>query len=379
MTVRRDSFGKGHNYYLALASEFAAPALRLAARMRAGAPTPRAFWRKGLIIGHSHIGDVLYRTPSLPFLRIALPKCEWHYLTAPVAAAVLQGNPNIDRVLPLLAGDDSWNLRPGGFELLRSERYDVALCTNSLRHHPDLLLSTALAIPNRVAYSHKGLSGLITHPVAIEYPSPFPMYFRAMVASLGEAAGDWPAVPQVHIDEADARLAEECWSRLDAAGRPVIACCPTTRQPDGGWPRRLFMQSLQLAYADTECVVALCGSASDEPILRSLADESTLNCRVLAGSLPLRAFASFLGRCQLVFAQDSAPRHLGNAVRVPVAFFRNLAASRVESGTYCEGERDLAPLNVEVAGPAEREATYQAVTPESIASLLVAAQTSPSA
>lgn len=371
MKVTREVFGRAHNYYLAVTSELVAPLLRLAARSRAGLPTPRTTWRKGLIIGHSHIGDVLYRTPSLPFLRRSLPNCEWHYLTAPAAAQVLHGNPDIDRVIPLLEGDESWDLGAGGFRKLRGEAYDVALCTNSLRHHPDLLLSTALGIPNRVAYSHKGLSGLITHPVLIEYPSPFPAYFRAMVASLADAKGDWPLRPQLRIDEADKRLADECWSSLRLDGRPVIACCPTTRQPDGGWPHRFFLESLEIACGETASVIVLCGAASDEFVLRGLAAGTTLDCRVLAGSLPLRAFAAFLRRCDLVFAQDSAPRHLANAVGTPVAFLRNLAVSRIESGVYCQGERDLAPLDVEFASPAEREAVYRSTRPASLAAMLL--------
>ena len=370
MKVSRDVFGNARNYYLARASEVVAPFLRAASTMRTGPATPRGAWRKGLILGHSHIGDVLYRTPSLPYLRRGMPDCEWHYLTAPAGAEILRGSPDIDRAIPILNGDESWDLNGSGFEMLRRERYDVALCTNTLQHHADLLLAVALGIPNRVAYSHKGLSGLITDPTALKYPSPFPAYFREMVRSITDQPGDWPLIPRVSIAEEDERLAQDCWARLQLDGRRVIACCPTTRQPDGGWPHRFFIDALETACAGTGDVVVLCGAASDEPVLRELATRSRLECRTLAGALPLRSFAAFLRRCSLVFAQDSAPRHLGNAVRVPVAFLRNLAVSRVESGAYCESERDLAPQDVQFAKAPQRDAQYRSVAAESLGSAI---------
>jgi len=297
-----------------------------------------------------------------------MPDCEWHYLTAPAAAEVLRGSPDIDRTIPILSGDESWDLNSAGFEMLRNERYDVALCTNSIRNHPDLLLAVALGIPNRVAYSHKGLSGLITLPVGLKYPSPFPAYFREMVGMLTSYPADWPLTPRISIADEDERLAQECWARLQLEGKRAIASCPTTRQPDGGWPHRFFTEALETVCADMSCVVVLCGAVSDEPVLRDLAARSSIECRTLAGALPLRAFAAFLRRCSLVFAQDSAPRHLGNAVGVPVAFLRNLAVSRVESGSYCDSERDLAPPDVQFANGPQRQAVYRSVSSQSLGS-----------
>ena len=47
-------------------------------------------------------------------------------------------------------------------------------------------------------------------------------------------------------------------------------------------------------------------------------------------------------RCSLVFCPDSGPRHIANAVGTPVVFVRNLFSDRVETGSYCSNEWDLA-------------------------------------
>ena len=89
----------------------------------------------------------------------SLPQCRWFYLCSDESATVLRGRRDLADVLPLVSGEDSWTLKPGGFAALRKHDFDVAQCTNTLRHYPDLLLSAALGIPNRVGYNYKGCRG----------------------------------------------------------------------------------------------------------------------------------------------------------------------------------------------------------------------------
>ncbi len=343
MTLVRAAFRHSRNYYLAVLTELVAPALMAAARLRCGRPSPPSTWRNGLIVGHTHIGDVLYRTASLPYLAQALPNCKWFYLCSDESAVVLRDRRDLADVLPLVAGEDSWTLKPGGFDELRNYNFDVALCTNTLRHHPDLLLSVALGIPNRVAYNYKGLSGLMTVPISLDYPSPFPSYFRTMVSCITGAAGNWDLRPTIALSDSDVELADSFLAGLRLDGAPVLACCPATRQPVGAWPPDQMLAAAQEAADSMGTRVVLCGGPADRPLLESLAERATMRCDILAGTLPLRSFASFLSRCAVVLAQDSAPRHLANAVGTPVVFLRNLSVSRVETGTYCDNELDAAP------------------------------------
>ncbi len=65
----RSAFRQSANFYLACASEPLALAYRTFERAtRRNAPASPAEWRRVLLLGASHIGDVLYNTGSLPAL-----------------------------------------------------------------------------------------------------------------------------------------------------------------------------------------------------------------------------------------------------------------------------------------------------------------------
>jgi ADP-heptose:LPS heptosyltransferase len=310
---------------------------------RGATSEPRA-WRKGLIVGHNHIGDVLYRTCSLSQLAEGLPDCKWSYLASPSSAELLEGNPALSEVLPWNTGENSWDLDKGKFGELRRRNFDVVLCTNTLRHYPDLGLGVALGIPNRVAYSHKGLSGLITRPAPIEFPRPYAEYFRAMVADLTGRSPDWPLQPRVYPDDVDVSAAARARSELGLTDDArVVVCALTTRQASGNWPRSHLVTALESARAELDFEIVLTGGPRDLPELDSVAREFSFPVRVLAGKLGLRALTAFFARCSAMLTLDSGPRHMGNAAGIPVLFARNLSHSREEAGKYCATEIDLAP------------------------------------
>lgn len=374
--IQREAFRKKHNLWLAYASEIGAPLLRAAARTRSRGPaTPNTKWRRGLIIGHTHIGDVLYRTCSLPALREYLPHCEWTYLTSPGSAEILEGNPHVAETLTSIRGEDSWNLTDGAFTDLRSRNFDVVLCSNTLRHYPDIALATALGIPNRIAFSGKGFSGLINHPVPLRFPSPYAAYFRAMVGEITERAPDWPLRPRVYPSEVNLRRADELWTRFALGpSKPVVACSLKTRQARGNWPADVLLSILEQSRARVDFDVVLCGTAADSQELKTLAEDLPFEVRVLAGEATVLEFAAFLQKCSALLTLDSGPRHIGNAVGIPVFFARNLSHSLIEAGKYCETETDLAPP-VEYLEDSEADRVARAQPAGMLADKLVASLT----
>ena len=363
--------------WLAHTSEFVAPLLRTGAAMASrGAPSEPLAWRKGLILGHNHFGDVMYRTCSLEQLAESLPDCEWSYLTSGASADLLAGNPALREVLPWSAGDDAWNLNQGKFGELKQRRFDVVLCTNTLRHYPDLALSVALGIPNRVGYTHKGLSALITRGAPIRFPSAYPEYFRAMVADVGGRPPTWALRPRVYPDDESVAAASAVWREMGLGDGQVVACSLTTRQAFGNWPISHLVAALEQARHQAEFDVVLTGAPSDANELANAATQLSFPVRVLAGKLGLRAFASFLGRCAALLTLDSGPRHIGNAAGVPVLFARNLSHSMIEAGKYCETEIDLAPP-VEYLSDAETRRVVAGLSPAITASRLITTLTNP--
>lgn len=337
------AFRHRKNYALGLASEIVSPLMRPVARLLTGAQSPPASWRRGLILAHNHIGDVLYRTPSLQALRDGLPNCEWSFLTSPTSAEVLKDNPNIAEVIPLYNGDDSWSIPQNSRNEIKAREFDAVICSNTLRHYPDFTLAVSLGIPNRVGFTYKGLSGLVTHPVGINFPSPYAGYFRTIVADLTGQAPDWSLAPEIFLNENDSSEAQRAISSLGLGARPIVACSLTTRQARGNWPVSFMISALVEARRSSDFDVVLCGGQADSDKLEKLKAELGDGTSVIAGELSLRGFAAFLRCCSLLFALDSGPRHIGNAVGCRVLFARNMSHSQIEAGAYCATETDVAP------------------------------------
>ena len=351
------------------ATEALAPMLRMGSRLRTGSSTSPERWRKGLLIGANHIGDILYRTSSLTQLAKGFPGCTWDILAPEPAAQVLEGNPAVRKIhhmeIPYYGSED--------FMKLKQEQYDVAICYDSGSYSRPLLTATLLGIPNRVGYIHTGWSGLVTHPVSINYPQPFPAYFRDVVADLTRQETNWDLRPKVTLTERDYCEAAALWSKLKLADdRPILACFVTTRQPTGVWPLEKFRETLELLHSSTPYQIVLCGAPQDKEILKSLQSFLSFPVGINAGQLGLRALIAFLSKCHVVLSTDSGPRHLANAAGVPVVFVRNPWFSRKEAGVYCpESEYDMAP-DLEFVIPKNQGAYWQNVTVEAVTLKVVA-------
>lgn len=361
-------FRKKANWLTALAVEASSPLLRAYARIRTGPRSDPRRWRKALILGDHHIGDLLYRSASLQHLKAGLPECEFHYLAAPGAWHVLEGNPALTSILPWVRSDSPLDLAPSRLAALKAMRFDAALSTNCIRYWPELLLAVRLGIPNRAGYVYKGFSGWVTHPIPLRFPQPYPAYFRQYVAALTGRQPDWPLRPVIRASAEDEAAAAEVWTRLGLGRHPrVLACFITTRQQTGVWAPANFGKALR-RLRDSAGIV-LCGAERDRPLLAGIDSDFDLHADIVAGDLGLRALACLLRRCDAVLTTDSGPRHIANAAGVPVFFFRNLRSDPVETGPYLETETDLCPPAPWLK-PEEHAGILSSVDPADVASAI---------
>ena len=365
MIPNRKRFRSLGKYALACGSELLSPLIR--AVSKSDRETPPQAWRRGLLLGADHIGDVLYNTASLPHLRQGLPECRWSYVAEAPADEVLAGNPNVDSVL----SRSLVKRMPAG-------SFDVAICYNSSSTSRDLLFAARLQIPNRVGYPDKGFSSLVTFPIKIRYPQPYPAYFRDLVGQVTRRPPDWDLRPQIFPTSEDMAAADEAWNSLGLNGSArVVACFATSRQPSGVWPAAKFAETLSHIEARSGAQTILCGTAGDAAALHALKRQFGLRAMIMAGELRLLALACFLRRCAVVLCPDSGPRHLANAVGTPVVFVRNLAVGKIETGVYCDTEMDVAP-DVERVPRTDQPDVFARLRPEMI-SAVVTARISPTA
>ncbi len=352
-------FRSRRNYWIACLTEAGSPLFRGISVLRNLPPgRPPDEWRRALLLGASHIGDVLYNTGSLPALKQGLPNCSWTYVASPPAVGVLDGN-------PALAGTIS---RAEAFA--RISEFDAVVCYDSSGYWRDLLAAWRCRVPNRAGYVHKGFSALASHPIPIRRDQPYPAYFRDLVAHLTGLAPDWPIRPLVYPDPSHESAAAQLWNSLGLGDRPVVAAFVTSRQRTGVWPAEKFGDVLRHIHGQVNCDSVLLGSAEDETVLTSLRDSRALSSQVVAGRLPLLALVCFLRRCRAVLSTDSGPRHLANAAGVPVFFVPNIAVSKIETGRYLETEFDLAP-ELELVAPGDQAAAFARIDPCGVADRVV--------
>jgi ADP-heptose:LPS heptosyltransferase len=356
-------------WMLSLIIEFLAPCLKLSAWILTGkGVTSPQKWKKVLLVGDVHIGDLLYRTCSLPALKSALPGCSIYYLTSPSTAEVLEGNPALTGILPWMTSDSPLDMANHHLKQLREMKFDAVLATNCIRYWPSLVLSLRIRAPNRVAFVHKGFSGLVTHPVPMNNPQPYPAYFRDYVAHLTNSSPDWPLIPRLYPAADDELSADIVWRHcaFDPT-QPILACFVTTRQPTAVWPVACFVKALSLLHQQTGAQIALCGAQQDRPLLEHLKRECAgVPSHVLAGTLKIKALSCFLKKCDAVLCTDSGPRHVANAVQRPVFFFRNLWSNAIESGSYLNTEHDLCPPQTEPLPVSRHSSILSTITPEAV-------------
>jgi ADP-heptose:LPS heptosyltransferase len=337
--LNRASFRSKANYWAAVASEVAGAPFR---RWQKEPPALER-WRRGILIGCDHIGDVLYNTASLPTLARATPQCEWTYAVSRPADQVLETNPHLRGGLlrlPVETGKMPWRELVG---LLRAGRFDVAICYDSSSYLRNALAAAAAGIPERIGYVHKGFSCLPTRPVRIDYPQPFPCYFRDLVAQVTGLQPPREPRPEVYATPEDEAAADAVLEAKGVRGEHLIACSLFTRQASGVYAPHYFIEALRRVQAASDVRVVFVGAAAEREALARLVEGSGLRHIVVAGDLTVRGSYALLRRCRAALTTDSGIRHLSNAAGIPVVYPRNLYFSRAEAGPYCSTDHDIAP------------------------------------
>lgn len=367
------TFRKQSNLWLARISELGRPLLRSYAALKVSSPiTPPTAWKTGILLGANHIGDVLYRTTSLAALKRGLPDCSWFYLTAQPANEVLANNPHLSGHITLPPGEKNLGAIKDRILKVNGKMPDVAICYDPSSYWRHLVMAAKLGIPNRVAYTHKGFSGLVTHPISFQYPQSYPAYFRALVSELTAQKADWPLRPEVFPGQKEKTAANQ-WMASNGINpaKPIIACFCTTRQTSGVLPLEKFGAIFKAVKEQAQVQMILAGAKQDLPILQKVNAAAGLKATILAGDLDLLSLCALLQACRVVVTSDSGPRHLSNACGTPVVFVRNLSFSKVEAGAYLDSEYDFAP-DREFVSTDELDKALSEVAPEAMAQQVVA-------
>jgi len=263
--------------------------------------------RNILVIQTAFIGDVVLVEPLLAQARASFPDAAIDVLVIPAAAPLLQGNPNLRRVIVFdKRGRDAgvaglWKLA----SRLRAARYDLALVPHrSLR---SAVLAFLARIPVRIGFANSAGRWLFTRQVP--YPQTHEVLRNlALLRPLGIDA-DYRD-PKIYPTEAEQRKVAQV---LAGCRELKIALAPGSVWATKRWPQERFIELGRRLVQELGASVLVIGGAKDAELAAEVCASIGDGCCNLAGTLSLRESVAALAQCRVLVSNDSAPTHLGVA------------------------------------------------------------------
>lgn len=284
--------------------------------------------RRILLIRPDHLGDLLFTTPALQFLRQSLPDAHITALVGPWGQAVLAHSPDLDTLLtcPFPGFTRTAQDNPlAPYRLLRQEARRLAVQSFDLAvilrfdHWWGAWLAAAAGIPQRVGYAVAEVQPFLTHALPYLAGQHEVMQNLALVQAItGHTlpTAETAAAPLRFIipEAAEAAIA----GLLPDDGRPLVALHPGSGAAVKRWRTAGWVDLTRWLTQVRGARVVFTGAAGEatliEPVLAALPAGDALS---LAGQTDLDALAALYRRCALVVGPDSGPLHLAVAAGAP--------------------------------------------------------------
>lgn len=278
------------------------------------APTPE----KILVIRFSALGDVVLLTGAVDALRARFPRAKIHFVVREDCAAVLNGQPFVDRlwVLPRRAGlCGLWALG----RTLRGERFDVVYDGHrSLRSRllvPVVGAKRVLRFPKR--YGRRLLYLRFRLPTLRRVPP----FREAHVRSLAPLGIDFPRPTKLVAVASARQSAARKVPLLAAPRRRRLAVAPSAAWPLKRWPLAHFREAVTtLLAADPTLDVVVLGGPADAfcgELVRGLPADRVASAQ---GLFTLEESFAALAECHGLLANDTGLAHAAEALGKPAVF-----------------------------------------------------------
>ena len=296
-------------------------------------------FRRILVIQTAFIGDVILTLPLIQILKKSFADSLIDVVATPQAAGLFANHPAIQSVL-------SYDKRGadrgfGGFLRLRKriagEHYDLAVVPH--RSVRSALLAFLSRVPVRIGFDTSDGKWLFSH--VVPYRDDIHEIERNLSLLLPlEVEPSHRELPSLFPNDADKKVVDHLLQQSgDGLSGPFVAIAPGTIWNTKRWMKERFAEVARtLAREGTS--VLLIGSGADRPLcdeVKKLAGEK----RILnaAGNLTILQSAELVRRSRAIVSNDSAPMHIGVAVRTPVVAIFGATVPAFGFSPY--GEQDV--------------------------------------
>ncbi|MDH4223667.1 MAG: lipopolysaccharide heptosyltransferase II [candidate division Zixibacteria bacterium] len=273
--------------------------------------------KKILIIQTAFLGDVILCTPLLKAVRKKYPSGEIFFLVIPQTAGLLQNNPHINQVMIYdKKGKDRGFLNYVKLvRKIRAENFDMAFLPH--RSFRSSLLAYLSGIPRRIGFNKNSASFLLTEK--IRYVQNMPEVKRNLVLVEDKFSSDNDFLPELFPSGSDFKYVEDLFKLWDIGGsNKIVVIAPGSVWETKRWLPERFGEAADLIIDKLKAKVVFLGGKDDFELCLKISENMKNKSFVAAGKTSPLQSAALLSKCKVVLSNDTAPMHMGVAMRTPV-------------------------------------------------------------
>ncbi len=270
-----------------------------------------------IIVQTAFLGDAILTIPLASALRAAYPGTRIAMVVTPAAATVLEGNADIDLLLPYDKHGNDRGVR-GGRKIIRQIRdWDADLALVPHRSLRSALITRSAGIARRIGFTTSAGRFLFTDTVTPQHGAHEIDRNLDLLLPLGIRPQN-RVLPTLRANARDRDFVDQLIQRQNGADRsPLIAVAPGSVWATKRWIPDGFVAVCR-ALVERGDRVFLLGGAEDGELCASIASRAGERVVSCAGILTLLQSAELIRRCKILLTNDSAPEHLAMAVGTPV-------------------------------------------------------------
>ncbi len=284
--------------------------------------------KKILIINIFGIGDVLFTTPLISNLKSHTPDSFIGYIANKRAAAVLTGNPKVDKVF-IYEKDDYTDLYrkskiafikklSTALAEIKKEKFDLVIDL-SLHKHASFLM-WLIGIKQRMGFNYKNRSPFLTKKIRLEgYEGKHVVdHYLSLLEEIGISAAH--ETLELFPSKADQKKAED-WLKNQGIrpGELIVGIVPGGGASWGKaatykrWPAIKYAELADKMVEKFSAKIILMGDIFEQELCLQVKKAMRQKAFEVQGETTLGEFAALLAKCRLAIVNDGGPLHIAVA------------------------------------------------------------------
>lgn len=293
--------------------------------------------QKILLVRPDHLGDLIFLTPTLRYLRNLLPNAHLTLMTGPWGKAVVENNPHLDQLLlcefpgftrrPKASNRQPYQILFEQARLLRSHQFDQAIILR-FDHWWGAWLTAAAGIPQRIGYAIQEVAPFLTHALPYtdqrhEVEQNWRLAHFARSQSFIPPAESWPLPDTIGPTEFFTTPQDELWAAKWIAEHqlppdtPIIVIHPGAGAAVKFWRIEAWAKLAQSLIKQKNCRIILSGGPDETELCQLISAHLSPAPVIAAGKTTLSQLAAIFKHTALVIAPDTGPVKLAAAVGTP--------------------------------------------------------------